>query len=83
MEDVVLKANLDDSTTLYVSPVTRQTYEEHVQDDNLGGDNGYFILRSAAHRLEILAKVPSLDAAETLFDLIVSAAIQSRKVSIR
>ena len=73
MEDIVLKADLDDSTCLYISPINRQTYEEHVHHDNLGGDRGYFVLRSrrtGAMRLEVLAKVPTLEAAVDLFDMI-------------
>lgn len=74
MEDFVLKADLDEATALYVSPINRQTYEEHVQDDNLGGDLGYFVLRSRRTgpiRLEVLAKVPTIEAATDLFDMIV------------
>ena len=76
MEDIVLKADLDETTCLYISPIDRQTYEEHVLDDNLGGDRGYFVLRSRRtgfQRLEILAKVPTLEAAADLFDMIVAA----------
>jgi hypothetical protein len=74
MEDVVLKVKLHETTCLYVSPITRQAYDEHVEEDNLGGDNGYFIIRShtvGAQRLEILAKAPTFEAAGCLFDLIV------------
>jgi hypothetical protein len=74
MEDIVLRADLDETTSLYISPINRQTYEEQVQDDNLGGDNGYFVLRSrrtGSTRLEVLAKVPTLEAAIDLFTMIV------------
>ena len=76
MEDVVLRTSLDDSTSLYVSPLSRQTYAEHVEDDNLGGAQGYFVVRSRAtgdNRLEVLAKAPTFEAAEALFDLIVAS----------
>jgi len=76
MDDIVLKAELDESTSLYISPISRETYAEHIQDDNLGGAGGYFVLRSrrtGAQRLEVLAKVPTLEAASDLFDMIVSA----------
>lgn len=75
MEDVVLRTDLDDSTSLYVSPLSRQTYEEHVEVDNLGGPQGYFVVRSRSfgdNRLEVLAKAPTFEAAEALFDLIVA-----------
>lgn len=74
MDEVVLKADLEDATCLYISPISRQTYEEHIQDDCLGGERGYFVLRSrraGEPRLEVLAKVPSLEAASDLFDMIV------------
>ena len=75
MEDMILMAQLDDSTSLYVSPISRQTYVEHIEDDSLGGERGYFVMRSRSRgdtRLEVLAKASSLDAAEELFNLIVS-----------
>jgi len=75
MEDVVLKTDLDDSTSLYVSPISRQTYDDCVHNDSLGGERGYFVMRSRSsglERLEVLAKAQSLEAAEALFDLIVS-----------
>lgn len=77
MEDVVLRTELDDSTSLYVSPLSRQTYDEYVENDNLGGSQGYFVLRSRScgeTRLEVLAKAPTLEAAEALFDLIATTA---------
>lgn len=76
MEDMVLKARLDETTNLYVSPLSRETYEEHLENDSLGGAQGYFILLSRSigtQRLEILAKSPSFEAAEALFNLIILA----------
>lgn len=76
MDDVVLTAKLDDATTVYVSPIAPETYAEYVDEDNLGGDAGYFLLRSLrqgnSERFEVLAKAPSFDAASDLFDLIVT-----------
>lgn len=73
---MVLMAKLDDTTTVYVSPIAAETYAEHFEDDVLGGDAGYFLLRlltqNNTERLEILAKAPSFDAASNLFDLIVT-----------
>lgn len=77
MEDVVLKADLDDSTSLYVSQVDQQTYTEHVDNDVLGGSDGYFIFKSRRTgfpRLEVLAKAPTFETASELFDLIVFGA---------
>jgi hypothetical protein len=78
MDDMVLRATLDDGTTLYVSPIDADTYAEYVVDDNLGGSGGYFVARSfddgVVRRFEILAKSSSFDAAGDLFDLIVGTA---------
>ena len=75
MEDIVLTAKIDDLTTLYVAPIVAATYAEYVDGDNLGGEDGYFLMRSqgceGAARFEILAKASSFDAASELFDLIV------------
>lgn len=76
MEDVVLRVRLGEATYLYISPISRETYEDQIQDDDLGGDNGYFVLRShrsGERRLEVLAKVPTLEAAHALFDIIVGS----------
>lgn len=73
MDEVVLWVNLGKSNDLYVSPISRKTYDEQVEDNALGGDDGYFVLhshRSGDQRLEVLAKVPSLEAANTLLGLI-------------
>lgn len=74
---MILRAKLDDCTTLYVSPIDRQTYAEYVDEDNLGGGEGYFVIRSLrtgqSERLEVLAKAPSFAAAGDLFDMIVGA----------
>ncbi|MBI1407282.1 MAG: hypothetical protein GC145_14300 [Caulobacter sp.] len=78
MEDMILSARLDESTTLYVSPIAQQTYAEYVGEDNLGGGDGYFVVRSrrqgSSDRIEVLAKAPSFAAAGDLFDLIVGSA---------
>ena len=82
MEEIVLTTTLDDSSRLYISPIDRETYAEHVIDDNLGGDDGYFVLvsRKGKHpALEVLAKAPTLDAAKALFDLIVRASDEGRR----
>lgn len=73
MDDVVLRTELDDTTSVYISPISRETYAEHVQNDNLGGSRGYFVLRSRRtgdRRLEVLAKVPTLEAATDLLEII-------------
>jgi len=75
MDDMVLTARLDDATIIYISPIGAETYSEYVDEDNLGGEAGFFVLRSSndgrAQRFEILAKATSFEAAADLFDMIV------------
>lgn len=74
---MILKTEIDSHTTLYVSPISPETYLEQVEDDNLGGGSGYFVLRECRiglrGHLEVLAKAPSFEAAGTLFDMFVAA----------
>jgi hypothetical protein len=72
MDDLALVATLDDSSTLYVTPLDSQAYAEHVEGDRLGGADGYFVVRETASTFEVLAKAPSFEAAGDLFDLIVA-----------
>lgn len=71
----MLEARLDDYTTLTVSPIDEESYAEFVGDDTLGGCHGYFLLKSSRTNLgfvcEVLAKAPSFEAAQTVFDMIV------------
>ena len=73
----MLRAEIEDGTVLYVSTIARQTYDEHVEDDNLGGDEGYFVIRTrmdhGTSRFEVLAKASNFDAAGDIFDMIVGA----------
>lgn len=75
MEDLVLSAKIDEHTTLKVSPIAPETYQECVDDDTLGGGDGYFVLLSrkgAVQSLpEILAKAKNFDSAEALFNMII------------
>lgn len=73
MDDLILSAEIDNETTLYISPIDSTTYEEHDEDGVLGGESGYFILRSTASTLELLAKSPTFEAASEIFDMIVFA----------
>lgn len=72
MDDITLMAELTSGETVYVSPVHDQTYAEYVECDNLGGPRGYFISRERGGTFEVLAKAASLDAAQTLFTMLVS-----------
>lgn len=73
MEEIVLKTSLGESEDLYISPIDRETYEDQIADNSLGGESGYFVVRSRRTgfpRLEILAKVPTIEAATALFALL-------------
>jgi len=74
---MILRAEIDSDTFLYVSPISSETYQEHVEIDNLGGRGGYFVLRSkrrgTKETLDVLAKAASFDAAGEIFDMIVAA----------
>ena len=77
MEDLILRAKIDSETVVYVSPISSETYQEHLDIDNLGGSNGYFVLRSKKsgmlETLDVLAKAVSFEAAGEIFDMIVAA----------
>lgn len=77
MDDITLAARLDDGTMLYVTPVHDQTYDEFVENDNLGGPNGYFITRQRRCHFEVLGKATSLDAAREIFALLTSSRVAS------
>jgi hypothetical protein len=86
MDEMVLHTTLDQNRTLYISPIDPDTYSEHVEDDNLGGVDGYFVVlahRSDYPRIEILAKVPTLEAAHSLFDLFVGLQHSERRAARR
>lgn len=70
MDDVTLVAKLDADTTVYVSPMHDQTYQEFVENDTLGGSLGYFVTRQRHDQYEVLAKAANLDAAREIFALI-------------
>ena len=72
MDDITLVAKLASGETVYVSPVHDQTYTDYVEKDNLGGSAGYFISRERGNIFEVLAKAASLDAARTLFGMLVA-----------
>lgn len=71
MDDITMAARLDDTTTVYVSPMHDHTYSEYVERDNLGGSGGYFITCQRQDHFEVLAKATSLEAARELFGLLV------------
>ena len=74
---MILRARIDSETLVYVSPISSETYREHIDVDNLGGGNGYFVLRSkksgVQETLDVLAKATSFEAAGEIFDMIIAA----------
>lgn len=75
MDDLMLSARIDEKTMLRVSPIEQETYSEYVDDDVLGGSEGYFLVRTTqcpfSPSVEILAKLPNFEAAIAVFDMIV------------
>jgi hypothetical protein len=63
MDDVAFRARIDDSCSVYISPIDRETYDDQIGSAGLGGHDGYFLMlsrRTGLPRLEVLAKVPTL-----------------------
>lgn len=73
----MLRANVDEHTTITISPIDDETYAECLEEDTLGGNAGYFIIRSSQReteaRFEVLAKASSFEAAGILFNMIVAS----------
>lgn len=68
----MLSAKIDEHTTLKVSPIAPETYQECVEGDTLGGRDGYFVLLSRKGAGQtLLAKAANFDSAEALFDMII------------
>ena len=78
MDDLMLSAEIGENTMLCVAPIERETYAEYVDDDTLGGSEGYFLVRTrrcpVSPSVEVLAKLPNFEAAMVVFDLIVGSA---------
>jgi hypothetical protein len=76
MDDLDLCAKIDSYTTIRVSPIEEETDASYMDEDVLGGQQGYFILRQSNHcdrsSFEILAKASSYEAASEIFSMIVS-----------
>ncbi|MEM7523056.1 MAG: hypothetical protein AAF360_04700 [Pseudomonadota bacterium] len=72
IDEIALVAKIDPEKIEYVSPVHSQTYEDFVEDDNLGGAGGYFIFRERKDQFEVLAKAKCLDSAREIFGMLTS-----------
>lgn len=68
--DEDLSISIDNHRTLWLTEISRSTYEDQALDD-LGGDGGVFVVLedSAEGTFEVLAKAASIWAGESLFHL--------------
>jgi hypothetical protein len=68
--DEDLSITLDNHRTLWLTEISRATYEDQALDD-LGGDGGVFVVLedSAEGTFEVLAKAASIWAGESLLNL--------------
>jgi hypothetical protein len=71
--DEDLSVAIDNHKTLWLTEISRATFEEQALDD-LGGDGGVFVvLEDAAEgTFEVLAKATSIWAGESLLNIIAS-----------
>lgn len=62
---------LDANRTLWLTEISRATYEDQALDE-LGGDGGLFVVLedTATRRFDVLAKAASSSAGEALLDII-------------
>lgn len=68
--DEDLSISIDNHRTLWLTEISRATYEDQALDD-LGGDGGVFVVLedSAEGTFEVLAKAASIWAGESLLHL--------------
>lgn len=68
--DEDLSVSLDNHRTLWLTEISRVTFEDQALDD-LGGDGGVFVVLedSAEGTFEVLAKAASIWAGEALLEL--------------
>lgn len=68
--DEDLSIQIDNSKTLWLTEISRVTFEDQALDD-LGGDGGVFVVLedSAEGTFEVLAKAASIWAGEALLEL--------------
>jgi hypothetical protein len=68
--DEDLSISLDNHRTLWLTEISRATYEDQAIDE-LGGDGGVFVVLEDTQegKFEVLAKAASMWAGEALLDL--------------
>jgi hypothetical protein len=79
--DEDLSVSLDNHRTLWLTEISRSTFEDQALDD-LGGDGGVFVVLedSAEGKFEVLAKAASIWAGEALLEML---AIRLRPPQLR
>lgn len=79
MDDVFLKAKIDDTRSICISPLPAKTYKE-AGGKGLGGEYGYFIYEIDSTYpdtgIEVIGKVASIDAALRIFEVIARGALE-------
>ena len=80
MEDVFLKARIDENRSICISPLPSKTYKE-AGGKGLGGEYGYFIYEVVESGIEIIGKAASIEAATRIFELLVSDAVRAEEAA--
>ena len=81
--DEDLSIQLDNSRTLWLTEISRVTYEDQALDE-LGGDGGVFVVLEdcAEGTFEVLAKAASIWAGESLLQLFARALNRSSHLTV-
>jgi len=81
--DEDLSVQIDNHKTLWLTEISRVTYEDQALDD-LGGDGGVFVVLEdcAEGTFEVLAKAASIWAGEALFDLYARSMMRQPRLSL-
>lgn len=76
--DEDLSVQIDNSKTLWLTEISRVTFEDQALDD-LGGDGGVFVVLedSAEGTFEVLAKAASIWAGEALLELFAHSMVKN------
>lgn len=81
--DEDLSIPLDNHRTLWLTEISRVTYEDQALDD-LGGDGGVFVVLEdcAEGKFEVLAKAASIWAGEALLVLVAQSLLKKPMLSL-
>jgi hypothetical protein len=81
--DEDLSVPLDNHRTLWLTEISRATFDDQAIDD-VGGDGGVFVVLedSAEGKFEVLAKATSLWAGEALLELVARSLLQRPILSL-